>query len=186
MVNEAPEAFIFMKVGNHAGETLEQILERKQREYDVAGKIFWGYGGTSCHPIFQAQPFARMHAEKMGNIYLVMQSIISKADPDLVPATQFSYDGVNWEAIPPGINVTGSRYAFVLDQIVPGELEIDPSEFVVDIGPSRGKRASEYLRGHVDKACLVKSTPSVVQEPGIRKKGDLIARMHEPYAVLLR
>ena len=28
---EAPEAFVFMRVGNHAGETFEEILARKQR-----------------------------------------------------------------------------------------------------------------------------------------------------------
>ena len=39
---DLPTAFIFMKVGNHAGETFESILERKRREFDRAGKIFLG------------------------------------------------------------------------------------------------------------------------------------------------
>lgn len=38
---DLPTAFIFMQVGNHAGETFETIMERKRREFDRAGKIFW-------------------------------------------------------------------------------------------------------------------------------------------------
>ena len=41
---DLPTAFIFMKVGSHAGETFE--TERKQREYDRAGKIETIFGVT--------------------------------------------------------------------------------------------------------------------------------------------
>src|SRR5438477_290714 len=55
-----PDRFLFMKVGNHANETWEQILERKRKEYDRTGRTFWGYGGTTCHPLGVVQPFARL------------------------------------------------------------------------------------------------------------------------------
>ncbi len=185
MTTDPLDAFIFMKVGSHAGESLEDILVRKNREYSSTGMIFWGYGGTSCHPLSQAQPFARLHAKKRGGVYLVMQSIFSQADPDIVPATQYSADGVTWVDIPEGISVTGSRYAFILDEIKPNSLEMNPSEFVVDVGPSRGKSAEEYLRGHVDKACLIRSSAGAVREVA-PKKIDFVAQLKDPYAVLLR
>src|SRR4051812_41611270 len=111
-----PDCFLFMKVGDHAGEPWEAILERKRREFTKAGMIFWGYGGTACHPLSQVQPFARLSIKQQGRIFLVMEHIDSKADPDIVPATQYSSDGINWKPIPEGISVLGSKYAFVLDE----------------------------------------------------------------------
>jgi len=136
-----------MKIGSHAGETLEEIIERKQQEIDATGRSFWGYGGTACHPTTQVQPFVRSLAAKVPKVFLLMEYIHSVANPQIVPATRFSKDGVNWEPVPEGINVTGSRYAIVLDEIVPGELEIPIEDFVVGVGPSTGKVAHEYLSG---------------------------------------
>ena len=97
---DLPTAFIFMKVGNHAGETFETILERKRREFDRAGKIFWGYGGTTLHPIKHVQPFVKSWIQNAGAIQLVMEPINSKADPDLLPAREYSADGIAWEPNP--------------------------------------------------------------------------------------
>src|SRR6266446_5833653 len=157
-ITAAPSNFIFMKVGNHAGETWEEILERKQKEIENAGRSFWGYGGTSCHPLTQVQPFARSIARKQAPIYLLMEFIDSKAAPDIVQPTEFSADSVHWEPIPDGINVIGSRYALVLDEIRPGELEIPFQEFAVAVGKSRGKIASDYIAGRIDKACLMRDS----------------------------
>lgn len=41
---------LYMKVGMHAGESLEDILERKQAEVDRVGFAMWGYGGPTCPP----------------------------------------------------------------------------------------------------------------------------------------
>lgn len=187
-LSTAPEAFIFMKIGSHAGETLEQILERKQREIERAGRSFWGYGGASCHPFTQVQPFARTLAQRASGIYLLMEYIHSTADPDIVPATKYSSDGVRWENIPADINVIGSRYALVLDEILPGELDISLENYTVGIGQSRGKIASEYLSGRVDKACLTRSanerqSPAIAGPP---RKARYVAKLVEPYGVLLK
>ena len=125
MNDQLPEAFIFMRVGNHAGESFESILERKQREFEDAGKIFWGYGGTTLHPLRHVQPFARLWIPQQGSVRIVMEPIDSKADPDILPANEYSAAGVNWEPIPSGIEVTGSRYAIVLDEIMPGQLNLN-------------------------------------------------------------
>jgi hypothetical protein len=50
---------LYMKVGTHAGESLEDILRRKTREIEEAGYALWGYGGNTCHPLTMVQPFAR-------------------------------------------------------------------------------------------------------------------------------
>lgn len=184
-----PNMFLFMKVGDHAGENWEAILARKRKEFDDAGFSFWGYGGNACHPISQVQPFARLAIKEQGGICLVMEPIDSKADPDVVPATEFSRDGILWEPIPKGICVTGSRYAFVLDEIKPGSLTIELSQFEVGIGPSAGKGAEAYLQGRTDKGCLVKSKnprQSDLPPEKLVKKAGYTAALKEPFAVLLR
>jgi hypothetical protein len=151
--------------------------------------IFWGYGGNACHPISQVQPFARLALKEQDTIYLVMEPIDSRAVPDVVPATEFSRDGVVWERLPRGVKVTGSRYAFVLDEIKPGDLELPLNGYEVGIGPSVGKPAESYLVGHTDKACLVHSRAArnVESDNGrIVRKIEHLAEMKDPFAVLLR
>jgi len=182
-----PSAFIFMKVGNHAGETFEQILQRKRRELAEAGRMFWGYGGFTCHPIHHVQPFCRMHLHKVDGIYLYMESIDSRAMPEVAQATEFSEDGIEWHPIPRGITVTGSRYALVLDEIREGDLDVQMNEYVVGVGRSRGKLAPDYLRGHVDKGCFEKLPDGQVAGAGSESKHiSYVARLKEPFAVLLR
>ena len=134
MTDPLPEAFIFMKVGNHAGESFEAILVRKNREREQAGRIFWGYGGTVCHPLMQVQPFARLYTKSHGRIYLFMEPMDSKANPAIDPAKEYSDDGVTWHPLPDGISVLGSRYALVLDEIQPREIDVGIEQYVVGIG----------------------------------------------------
>ena len=186
-MDNPPEAFIFMKVGNHASENFDAILERKNRESERAGCIFWGYGGTACHPLMQVQPFARLYVKKQGCIYLLMEPIDSKADPDIDPAREYSDDGATWHPLPKGISVIGSRYALVLDEIEPANFEIDLEKYVVGIGHSRGKTASEYLQGRIDTGCLTVGTASSFSPvPPLKKSIKFSAKLLEPYAVLLR
>lgn len=188
MENQMPQAFIFMRVGNHAGESFDSILERKRREFEDSGQIFWGYGGTTLHPIRHVQPFAKLRVQEGGSINIVMEYINSKADPDVIPASEFSVDGIKWEPIPPGIRVTGSRYAIVLDEIKPGDLDLDLAKYQVGIGPSRGRNAAGYVRGRVDKGCFI-AADSADGNPDTQErlvKVQFQARLLEPYAVMLR
>lgn len=182
----APNAFIFMKVGNHAGETWEQILRRKNEEFKKAGKIFWGYGGTACHPINQVQPFAKIYEKENGSIYLLMQEIDSRAEPAILPAKQYSVDGITWEPLPEGISVLGSKYALVLDEITSTDFDINPRDYQIGAGPSTGKNAEDYMKGHIDKACLVKSNETPDSENAKVKRIKLAAKLIPPYAVLLK
>jgi len=175
-----------MKVGQHAGENFEDILQRKKEEYEAAGMIFWGYGGTTLHPTKTVQPFMRTYEKKNG-IFLMMQIVKSNADPDIIPAKEYSSNGVDWEPIPDGINVYGSRYALVLDNIEPGELDLKISHYKVGYGLSEGKLAHEYLKGRVDKGCFSKAEKPLY-EPDAKdvKKISYQAKIKNPYAVFLR
>ncbi|MEH1907692.1 hypothetical protein [Nostoc sp.] len=179
---------IFMKVGLHAQESIEDIIQRKQREFEEAGSIFWGYGGNTCHPLSMVQPFAKQ-VEKSGNeVLIVMQKMNSKhaAPPEI--AKQYSDDGVNWQPIPKGIEVRGSRYALVLDQLRVEEFDVDLGELEVGVGPSRGRKADEYLLGRADKGCFFyqpRNMP-VTQHEQVLKRIGLVAHVKAPYAVFLK
>jgi hypothetical protein len=185
-MDNVPDFLVFMKVGNHAGETFDQILERKQREIDDTGKSFWGYGGNSCHPLTQVQPFvkSKLKMSKSGSVYLLMQYIDSTA-PVTLPAKEFSADGLKWEPIPEGIRVTGSRYALVLGEITPGELVWPMDEYTVGVGPSKGTVAPKYLQGRVDKGCFERTAGNEGPHSDTAKI-SYTARLDDPYAVILR
>lgn len=187
-MNEIPQHFIFMKVGNHAGESFEQIIERKRQEIEIAGRSFWGYGGNTLHPTKHAQPFARMHIKEQGNIYLFMEPMDSKADPAILQAKQFSVDGQKWESIPDGIKVTGSRYALVLDEILPEDLTFPVDDYSVGIGPSQGRVASEYIKGRVDKGCFTRRSKPITMPTESRNTRHIgfVANLTEPFSVFLK
>lgn len=175
-----------MKVGLHAGETLQQILERKRNEYKKAGMIFWGYGGGSCHPSRGVQPFAKTKAKEGHGVYIVMEEIVSKHPPSEIIANQYSEDGIDWKPIPEGIIVRGSRYAVVLDEIHEGNLDIDLSDYCVGAGPSTGKAAGAYMRGRVDKACIHKNLNKSAEIQPQSKHIAFYAKMKPPFAVFTR
>lgn len=179
---------IFMKVGLHAQESIEDIIERKQREYDQAGSIFWGYGGNTCHPLTMVQPFAKNVAESGNQVLIVMQKMNSKhaAPPEI--AKQYSDDGVNWQPIPRGIEVRGSRFAMVLDELRLEEFDLNLSELEVGVGPSRGRKGHQYLVSRVDKGCFVHTSGKMPTTPELQSTVPigLVARVKSPYAVLLK
>ena len=177
---------LFMKVGLHAGESFDHILERKRREYERAGMIFWGYGGGTCHPTRHVQPFAKMKIEERAGIYLVMEEIDSHHPPSEVVAKQYSEDGINWKPIPKDIEVRGSRYAIVIEELQEGDLDLDLSEYKVAIGPSMGKLASKYIGGRVDKACLTRLTADAERATPEMKKIQHFAKLKAPFAVFTR
>ena len=173
-----------MKVGTHAQEPLEEIIRRKKREIEDAGFSMWGYGGNTCHPMTMVQPFARVHAAASQPILLCMEPMTSKHFAEQVSAKEFSIDGAKWEPIPKGIDVLGSRFALCIDTLYEVEAHLQLADTRVALGSSKGKNGRDYIRGHVDKACLeVVSTGPADTEP---VEIGLVASVIEPYAVLLR
>ena len=189
MAIQLPQAFIFMKVGHHSGESLESIMERKQLEITKAGRTFWGYGGTLLHPINQVQPFAKKWVHQEGAIRMLMQptKTKTKTDPHIQPAIEFSVDRRKWEPLPSGIRVTGSRYAVVLDEIKPVRLELDLGQFEVGIGPSRGRNATQFVKARVDKGCFV-AARATTDDSDIPRRSVQIGwegRLAAPFAVFV-
>jgi hypothetical protein len=176
------DGVIFMKVGTHANEDLASIIERKRREIDEAGFSMWGYGGNTCHPRTMVQPFARAHAAEGRRIILVMEPMTSRHFAEPVRAAEYSVNGADWESIPSPINVLGSRYALCLGNLEATDDALALGDTRVAVGNSTGRSGTDYIKGHVDKACL-----EVVSATGADPRSiGLVAEVVEPYAVLLR
>jgi hypothetical protein len=179
---------LYMKVGTHAQETLDDIIIRKTKEIERAGVAFWGYGGNTCHPQTMVQPFAKTFEERGGAIYLCMQPMVSKHFAVPVRAEEFSVDGINWEKISPEINVLGSRYALVIRNLRKEEFDLMLDKTRVALGTSMGAVGSKYISGRVDKACLEVTDnghANVEDKEAVRHIG-LVAEIVKPYAVYVR
>lgn len=180
---------LFMKVGTHAQENLENIIARKKKEIDFVGHTLWGYGGNTCHPSTMVRPFAQAYAKRQKTIYLVMEQMESSNFAEPFCAAEWSSDGLAWERIPQKIEVRGSRYALVIRNLRSANLKLPLHHTVVPVGPSRGRLGSRYVSGHVDKACLeVLENPEITNENTSRfeRPINLIAELMDPYAVFLR
>lgn len=182
---------LFMKVGTHANEPLEDIITRKQAEIDAAGFALWGYGGNTCHPTTMVQPFARDFELRGEAIHLVMEPMVSSHFAMPVRAEEMSMDSLEWEPIPEPINVLGSRFALAVKDLKPVQFELPLSHTRVAAGNQRGRRGDEYVMGRVDKAVLeiVEDDP---QDDGSEAEKrppvpiGLVAEIVKPYAVFLR
>jgi hypothetical protein len=178
---------LFMKVGTHAQETLEDIIARKSKEIRNVGYSFWGYGGNTCHPSTMVQPFAKAFEESGQTIKLFMEPMQSSHFAEPIRADEFSVDGMNWEKIPEQINVKGSRYALAIKALAKDEFELPLYKTVVGIGNSMGRPGNLYVNGRVDKACL-----EVIEDSNIPNEQQktihigLSADLVKPYAVYLR
>jgi hypothetical protein len=177
-----------MKIGIHAREPLDLIIERKLKEIDDAGVSFWGYGGSTCHPTSMVQPFAREQEQFGRPIYLVMQKMDSHHWAEPLPADEYSVDGREWLPIPNGVVVKGSRYALVINDLRADDFRLPLARTKVALGPSEGRSGRDYIAGRVDKACLelgadidLPSTPEEDSAPI-----GLVAKLETPYAVFLR
>lgn len=179
---------LFMKIGIHAKEPLDQIVARKLREIEQVGFALWGYGGNTCHPTSMVQPFAESTAERGEVITLCMKEMRSGHFADPVRASDFSIDGIKWQRIPTQINVLGSRYALAIKNLRTEEFELPLANTTVAIGRSRGATGSNYVRGRVDKACLLMGE-HIAPPPGadaITEPIGLVADLCAPYAVFLK
>lgn len=177
------DPFLYMKVGVHANESLKDIIERKRAEIKQAGVAFWGYGGSSCHPLNAVQPFVKQVTDKGITVRLFMQEITSRHYAE-GEAKQYSADGKTYLPVPKGIKVLGSRYALVLSSLDQVDLQISLTQTTVGVGRLLGSSGSAYIRGHVDKACLV-FDPSA-DEAGNTIQLRLAGNMAAPYAVVLK
>ena len=81
-----------MKYGTHANEPPDTIIKRKINEVNLYGYTFWGYGGTSCHPLNQILPFIKMNFERGEETYLVLSRINTVWNGNSTNASFFSFN----------------------------------------------------------------------------------------------
>jgi hypothetical protein len=184
MVEIRPHYVVFMKAGPHADEDLDAIVERKRAELEQAGVIFWGYGGTVCHPLTQIRPFvARVESagEKVA-VVMVRTKTTSSSTSGAVVARTYSETRRDWIDMPEGVRVTGSKYALVLSRLDKSIARLDLSRYEVAVGPKEGRAATGYIRGHCDKGCLrLRDSNRAPQFVDVCLLGELT----EPFAVFL-
>lgn len=183
-LNQELSAIVFMKFGYHALENEKDIVCRKREEFKRGGKIFWGYGGTLCHPINQVRPFVIKMLSEGIKVYLAMSFTKSKPQMTGEECKMFSVDNKNWEDVPSGIKVTGSKYAIVCSQLQDCYIRLNLDSYQVAIGPSKGKVASQYIGFRVDKGCLQKLDYDGISHHEVSIQ--LVAEIVEPYAVILK
>jgi hypothetical protein len=88
--------------------------------------------------------------------------------------------------VPDGINVLGSRYAIAIDDLRPEAFDLALGQTRVAIGTSAGRRGDRYISGRVDKGCLEFEDDTRPESAETTVRIGLVARMIEPYAVLVR
>lgn len=184
------DAILFMKVGTHADEDIDHIIDRKQAEIDDVGYTLWGYGGNSCHPLTMVQPFVKASEREGKPVRLVMQKMDSRHFAVTQRAEEMSRDGVNWEEIPEGIDVIGSRFALAIAGLEAVDAELPLAYAEVAHGKQLGRPGDEYIKGHVDKAVLTISE-DVPPNPDPDRDGKIVrvslaAALVDPYAVFVR
>lgn len=179
---------VFMKVGTHAEENLDQIFARKSKEIQDTDIAMWGYGGNTCHPRTMVQPFASDHVASGIPIYLCMEEMKSLHWAEPLVAAEYSVDGIKWEEIPEKIEVRGSKFALVIGSLERKNFVLPLHQTRVAAGLNKGRLGSKYVSGRVDKACLEvqgndqSSSPENIREIEI----TLVAKLTSPYAVFLR
>ncbi len=183
------QGVLFMKIGTHANEDLDDIIARKRREIDDAGFAMWGYGGNTCHPTTMVQPFAADRMEAGSSIVLCMEPMVSNHFAPAVRADEYSADGQTWEKIDPRINAVGSRYALLIEDLKEDAFDLPLGQTEVAVGPSAGRVGGRYIQGRVDKACLVvRDEPMRVNDEKHARSISIgyTAKLKAPYAVFLR
>ncbi len=184
---------LYMKVGTHAGESLDSIIRRKTEEIERAGVSFWGYGGNTCHPESMVQPFARLYQDRGKPVYLCMEPMESNHWSVSARADEYSVNGITWEVVPEAINVIGSRYALVIKELQKADFDLRLDATRVALGNSMGRSGQKYIQGRVDKACL-EVVDTTGYEEAARGEGiklpiqhiGLVAKLAFPFAVYVR
>jgi hypothetical protein len=174
------DRIIVMKAGLHNGEDWDHIVERKHEEELAAGVVYWGYGGSVCHPLTQVQPFADGSPVTVLMVHTDSDFI---GDPTFADAA--SRDGRSWEPIPAGVATSG-KYALVMRSFRRVDLRVDLGAYEVAVGQKEGKPLPSYFRFRVDKACARLAPSDRLSDH--RNVVDVVvqADLVEPYAVILR
>ncbi len=179
---------LFMKVKTNPQKRLSDIIVHKREEIRRTGFGMWAYGGNTCHPMSMVQPFGRTSAVRGHTIHLCIEQIVSDDYVEPLCAAEYSVDSLTWRKIPETIEVGGSHYALVFDELHEERFTLPLDQTRVSVGPNVGSLGSHYIRGQVDVACLkVFDALEPPNHADSRKvEINLVATLREPFAVFLR
>ena len=144
---------VFMKYGTHANESPSRIIKNKINEVDLYGHTFWGYGGTSCHPLNQVQPFIKMNFERGEKTFLLLSRIKTVWNGSSTNASFYSYNKMDWLPLPKEHIIKGSKFAIMCSSFEECNFTIDLSSYHVPIGNAKGRLLSNYIFGMNTKGC---------------------------------
>ncbi len=186
------EAIIYIKVGTHAGETIDEIISRKQGEEKRAGLFFWGHGSGMLNPSTRVIPFVEesRHRGIMPKVlmHIMYRNSGKNYSSNSHIAQYYSIDNKNWKPIPKGILVTGSKYALVCKNLRKVETFIDLGMYKVANGKGKGMLLNSYIRYRVDRACafLKDPLPEDLARSDTTVEISYVTDLVEPYAVFLK
>jgi len=183
----APECVISV-MGDHAGEGIDAIFERKMADIDTAGHTFWVAKSAKARPA-QVQSLCTTQA---GYVIFVEAATQGGARPTIasVSASEYSSDQIDWLPLPPGIGpVTGkidnSATAFVFDQLTTvssGTLDLWRYSDHLDVS-----RPVRFILG-CSTMCAVRADMTTHSQRMKSRFRRIVAvgRLAEPYCVWLR
>jgi len=184
---EYPKAIIFMKVGYHCDESLEEIIKRKREEEIIVGKFFWGYGGSLCHPLTQVKPFILEALKRKLKPLALFSLTSSKYISQAKVAREYSINKKEWYPLPAGVLIKGGcQYALICKNLRKVSMPIDLNMYRVATGKNKGKPLREVVKFQVDKACAFLNQTNNDLLKSKNKETFYIAEIIEPFAVFLR
>lgn len=178
---ELPSNLIVMKYARSEGESGDAVLLDKASDLLSVGLFMWGYNGTVCNPATQVNPFLKRASERGEGVYLALVRTHTLYRPGGAPARACSPDGVDWEGLPDGVRVSGSRYGLLCDDLMLSREVVDLAGYEVAVGPSAGRGLAGYIRGRNTKACAVRSEDG----PGGSDPVEIRALAHVVWAYFL-
>ena len=183
----APPAFVWCIAGPHIGETLPEIVERKQRDIERFGWCLWAYGSTgNSHPENEVRRLAREHGR--GETLPLLMPDTGKAYPENgrpFDAYRVTPTGEP-VSLPEGMSpVTGGQrsWAFYVTSLAwSADATVDVGRYVAPFPKAGPRSLTEYLRGSHGRACAARSDAPT---EGSLRRVHVVAEIRDPYAVFL-
>ena len=183
-----PLAFVWCIAGPHLGETLVDIVERKQRDIERFGWCLWAYGGRgNAHPETEVRRLARDYISGGGSLPLLMPDTGKKYPDNGVPFASYRAGrDSETDQLPVGMSpVTGgvSSWAFWITSLRWAEdASIDVDRYVAPYSRRGPQPLPEYLKWSHGRACAVLDRDP---QGTLERRVQVVAELTPPYAVFL-
>lgn len=183
-----PDAFVWCIAGPHIGESLTEIVERKQRDIERFGWCLWAYGGSgNAHPELQVRRLAAEHGG--GRPLPLLMPDTGKLSPEGQPFGGYRLaPGHPVEPIPARMSpVTGGQrsWAFWIRSVAwSADTVINVADYTAPYANAGPTALPLYLRGAHGRACAARSDDGSSASEDIRRV-HVVAELAAPWAVYL-